>query len=144
MSKICSKCKRNLTGKHYDLRPDGRLKASCRACHAALCKAWQDANPDKKPDVAAHPPVDRQQRKREACPPWYDKCKTMKLKYQRDALSELTGITFTLDHVIPLIHHLVCGLNIDTNIQILSQAENSKKSHTFNPRDYDYVRNHSR
>ena len=42
-------------------------------------------------------------------------------------LTEETGIVHHVDHIIPINHPLICGLHVETNLQVLPAAENSRK-----------------
>lgn len=40
---------------------------------------------------------------------------------------------YHVDHIIPLIHPLICGLHVESNLQYLTKSENSSKGNTFVP-----------
>lgn len=51
-----------------------------------------------------------------------------------DAAKEITahtGIKHNVDHIIPLKHEAVCGLNVPWNLQILTEFENKSKNNSF-------------
>lgn len=41
---------------------------------------------------------------------------------------QVTGIAWELDHVIPVAHECVCGLHVETNLQVIPKTLNVKKS----------------
>jgi hypothetical protein len=41
-----------------------------------------------------------------------------------------SGIDYTVDHIIPLNGENVCGLHVESNLQIITRSDNSKKSNT--------------
>lgn len=52
---------------------------------------------------------------------------------ERDRLTELTGIRFEIDHIVPLSHLDVCGLHHENNLQLLTCYDNQRKSNYFKP-----------
>jgi len=60
--------------------------------------------------------------------PWADLAAIRKLDKQAKHRSLVTGRKWVLDHVIPITHKYVCGLNIAQNIQIIPQGMNAAKS----------------
>ena len=64
----------------------------------------------------------------QAMPGWYEHNAVVLLYKKRDDLSNLYGVEFEVDHIIPLIHPLVCGLHCLANLQLLDQRLNRMKS----------------
>ena len=60
-----------------------------------------------------------------AMPPWADREKIAKIYSE----GRLRGLH--VDHIIPLNHHLVCGLHNEFNLQLLDPLVNIKKSNQF-------------
>lgn len=42
--------------------------------------------------------------------------------------TKLTGLPWSVDHIVPLRSPLVCGLHAHTNVRVITSRENSKKS----------------
>lgn len=68
-----------------------------------------------------------------ATPYWITRDHFKDLITRRDLLTKATGIEHVLDHIVPLNHPLVCGLNVPWNMQILTRAQNSAKSNIWCP-----------
>lgn len=47
--------------------------------------------------------------------------------------TQLEGRLYTVDHVVPLHHELVCGLHVPANLQIMTSEDNTRKSNTYDP-----------
>lgn len=58
-----------------------------------------------------------------------------RLRLEAQLLSIDSGVKHEVDHVIPLLHHKVCGLDVPANVQILTKAENRRKASRFNQDD---------
>lgn len=69
----------------------------------------------------------RRANKYNATPKWSEKSKIRKLYKKAKWLSKLTGLTYHVDHVIPLQGKNVCGLHVWNNLQILEESLNCKK-----------------
>lgn len=74
----------------------------------------------------------REWRIKRAMPKWADKNK-IKIIYKESRKKTMqTGIQHHVDHIIPIVHKLVCGLHIPENLQILTASENSTKQNKIN------------
>lgn len=67
-----------------------------------------------------------------ATPKWVNWPRDIKPFYAQAAkLYEETGIPHDVDHIVPITHPLVCGLNVPANLQVITAGENRKKSNKF-------------
>jgi 5-methylcytosine-specific restriction endonuclease McrA len=66
-----------------------------------------------------------------AMPKWANQDELSKFYSDAKKISAETGIQHEVDHIIPLKHHLVCGLHVPANLQILTASENSRKHNSF-------------
>ena len=86
-----------------------------------------------RPERAAREAFRRAQ-KLNATPKWLtkDHKKTMTNLYLlRDELGLKEGIIYHVDHVVPLISELVCGLHVPWNLQVIPAKLNQQKSNRF-------------
>ena len=73
----------------------------------------------------------RRRRYKEATPKWLSAEQRMEIRLKYRLALELgrrTGVPYAVDHIIPIQGELVSGLNVPWNLQVITQAENLKKS----------------
>lgn len=73
----------------------------------------------------------RRAKKINATPPWADFNKIKDIYYECSHISKKTGILHHVDHVVPLNGKNVCGLHVQTNLQIIEGGKNKKKSNKY-------------
>lgn len=74
-----------------------------------------------------------------ATPPWVSHRDFLALQARKLELYMETGFKHTLDHIIPLNHPDVCGLNVPWNIQVVPATVNSAKSNKWNPHQMELL-----
>lgn len=89
-----------------------------------LARLWKRANPAKCLALAAK----RKAAKLRAIPAWTNLDEIEKFYERARNLSAETGIPHHVDHIYPLQSKIMCGLHVETNLQILTAAENQSKS----------------
>lgn len=66
-------------------------------------------------------------------PDWTDREELAKLRKEAHFKTVQLGILHVMDHIIPLSHPYVSGLNVSWNIQILTWKQNAIKSNNWMP-----------
>ena len=70
-------------------------------------------------------------RRKYAVVAWADQDK-IKEFYEKAARMTLeTGKKYEVDHIIPIKGKLVCGLHVESNLQVISRSENARKRNSF-------------
>jgi 5-methylcytosine-specific restriction endonuclease McrA len=101
-----------------------------RAKHNAKCNQWAKQN---KPKVNART-ARRYASKTQATPKWLtpDDHWMIEQAYEIAALrTKMFGVSWEVDHIIPLRGKTVSGLHTPWNLQVVTQATNRRKSNSF-------------
>lgn len=65
---------------------------------------------------------------RRATPPWADMKAIALLYKEAQRMTRLTGELYVVDHIVPKINPLVCGLHVHWNLRVIHWLENARKS----------------
>lgn len=69
---------------------------------------------------------------------WSDDEEVFRIYMSAAVMRELTGGNYSVDHRVPLVSHLVCGLHCHTNLRVVSGEENTLKGSSFWPQMPNY------
>ena len=92
----------------------------------AYSKEWRLANPEKH----AARQGKRRASKLQATPKWLNKeqLNSILLEYELAKwCTEVIGIQYDVDHIVPLKGKTVCGLHVPWNLQVIQGSENRSK-----------------
>ena len=92
--------------------------------HLANGKEWYAENKDRKLVTVSA----RKDRCIMATPSWVDMEIIHYIYKEARRISEETGIKHEVDHIFPLKHKKLCGLNVHWNLQIITAEENRRKA----------------
>ena len=98
-----------------------------------------DCGPLFAPPAKRRPPKPRMQSTyrdqvlREREPPWCDRGAVNYVYKARAFLQMETGIRYSVDHIVPVNHPLVCGLHVANNLMLIPLEENIRKSNNWWP-----------
>jgi 5-methylcytosine-specific restriction endonuclease McrA len=86
-------------------------------------KEWWRANPDTVNAMNAR----RRAAKKKALAQWANASAIKNFYTEARRLTKLTGVKYHVDHIYPLQNEYICGLHVETNLQILTEKENVAK-----------------
>lgn len=66
-----------------------------------------------------------------ATPYWIDQRQIRVIKKEAKRRTLRDGVYQVADHIVPLTHKLVCGLNVPWNLRIITQTENARRSNRW-------------
>lgn len=101
--------------------------ASHREALTTAHRTWARANKGKVTAAVAK----RAALRLKATPPWADLSTIAALYDTALRMTAETGVRWEVDHVIPLQSTIVCGLHVETNLQLLTKSDNARKHNRF-------------
>lgn len=108
-----------------------RIHKQRREGHLATTSKGIDTVKSVFPYYDARRTWDRNAIHTKACPDWANKDAIEQIYKAAKELTIATGISYEVDHIIPVKHLLVCGLHVEHNLQIIPQEENKEKSNNY-------------
>jgi len=127
----------------------GGFRTNCKACqkikkdewrhnnqehHRLQCRAWVKANPEKRKEIVLASRTlfgSRKKKVRQATPSWANGFYISEIYHLARLRTKLLGITYHVDHVIPIKGKLVCGLHVEDNLRIIPADLNMKKGNDY-------------
>jgi hypothetical protein len=104
-------------------------RAKNRGRYRLLAAEWARNNSHKR---------SASQRRREilkfqATPLWGDEFVIEEIYHLSKLRSELTGVKWHVDHIVPINSEIVCGLHVESNLQVIPGILNISKGNRFWP-----------
>ena len=96
-------------------------------------RQWRIKNKDKDCAYSAR----RRAAKKRAIPKWASQLEINKIYQEAVRLTEVRKIEYQVDHIYPLTNKFLCGLHVETNLQILTKKENITKGNRSWPGQLD-------
>lgn len=93
------------------------------ASEGAARRARRQAEPWKHAEEQRR----RSMAQKQATPPWADREAILAMYREAARRTIETGVRHSVDHIVPLRGKDVCGLHVESNLQILTFAENASK-----------------
>ena len=123
-------------GKRYYEKNKEAVKARANARSKDEINQYRKKHKEKNPDYYKALTSVRKRRHRDATPKWITtghKLAMRQLYLQAMELTKITGERYVVDHIVPLISDVVCGLHVPWNLRVITQAENLKKYNKLEP-----------
>ncbi len=97
--------------------------------HQEMIRAWAKKNRDKCSALCAK----RKAAKLNATPSWANHFFIEEAYHLARLRTKMTGIKWSVDHIVPLQSKLVCGLHVEDNLAVIPAVMNSRKSNVHWP-----------
>ena len=150
----CKMCHGKVTKRYAQEHPEivrastAKYRAKNPGAGRETWKAWRLANaqrmrehqvlyaqrhPDKIRELVVRSSAKRKAAKLCAVPSWTDLEEIKKIYNEFQRLNRNSDEKFHVDHIVPLISKVVCGLHVPANLQIIKARENMKKRNSYWP-----------
>lgn len=141
----CLVCHHHKPLSEFRLRKGGGRMPNCKSCRAAdipgYKKAYQITYRKKHPqylsDLRARHYADsappRRERRRLPTPAWANQEAIDRVYTMCRELSDQLKRPYTVDHIVPLVSPVVCGLHVEYNLRVIPAATNASKSNQLMP-----------
>lgn len=97
--------------------------------HAANGRKWRAENTAKFRAITAK----RRAFKKSSTPAWANEAYIEIFYQMRDEEAARLGVQVDVDHIVPLVSDIVCGLHCEHNLQLLVSKDNRAKSNKWWP-----------
>jgi len=97
--------------------------------HRESSKAWAKRNRDKMNATYNK----RRAHQLKATPGWSNEFFISEIYHLAKIRTEITNIKWNVDHVVPLVSNLVCGLHCEANLQVIPEVINKSKNNRHWP-----------
>lgn len=118
-------------GRRYYEKNKDVVKARAETRPNAKKQAYRNVHKKNNPELYKALASVRKRRHRNATPKWItaeQKLAIRSLYLNAQTLTKITGERYVVDHIVPLISDVVCGLHVPWNLRVITQEENLKKS----------------
>lgn len=148
-----NKDKLSVASSIYRSRPENKLKDSLHHKKSyvenkekidARNKLWASANKEKRRSYVRHYQkrnnhiilaisASRRSSKINATPVWRNKFFISEIYHIASLRNKTKGIKWHVDHIVPLKSKIVCGLHVESNLQVIPASINLSKSNRYWP-----------
>lgn len=133
----CHECQLTSYKRIYDVAPldnnvrSRQYKQLNKQRVLSVGKQWRTNNSNRVIANNAY----RRAMKLQRTPTWANRQRINEIYEDYDVISTISrmcgGEAFEVDHTVPLLGELVCGLHVETNLQIITATENVTKSNKW-------------
>lgn len=88
---------------------------------------WDEMNQDIRNALRAK----RRAMELQAAPNWVDWAVIKAIYKERERIQIETGVPHQVDHIVPLVSDVVCGLHVPWNLRVITKAANLAKKNRF-------------